>query len=76
MNLANMITLIRPTTMQKDESLSGRASDLMESMKDKTEEADDRFNRRIKESTEESEGDRLGSIRLETKTGPAENLRE
>jgi len=39
--------------MQKDESLSGRASDLMESMKDKTEEADDRFNRRIKESTEE-----------------------
>ena len=44
-------------------------------MKEKTEEADDRFNRRIKESTE-SEGDRLGWIRLETKTGPAENLRE
>ncbi len=33
------ITVIRPTTMQKDDSLSGRASDLMESMKDKTEEA-------------------------------------
>ncbi|MGA8916304.1 MAG: hypothetical protein WB474_09965 [Nitrososphaeraceae archaeon] len=48
----------------------------MESMKDKTEEADDRFNRRIKESTEESEGDRLGWIKLETKTEPAENLRE
>ena len=28
MNLANMLTVIRPTTMQKDESLSGRASDL------------------------------------------------
>ena len=28
------------------------------------------------DSTEESEGDRLGWIRLETKTGPAENLRE
>ena len=35
------ITVIRPTTMQKDDSLSGRASDLMESMKDKTEEAID-----------------------------------
>ena len=36
-----MITVIRPTTMQKDESFSGRASDLMETMKDKTEEAFD-----------------------------------
>jgi hypothetical protein len=46
MNMANVITVIRPTTtMRKDESLSGRASDLMESMKDKTEEADDRFDR-------------------------------
>jgi hypothetical protein len=45
MNMANVITVIRPTAMQKDESLSGRASDLMESMKDKTEEADDRFDR-------------------------------
>jgi hypothetical protein len=35
------ITVIRPTTMEKDDSLSGRASDLMESMKDKTEEAFD-----------------------------------
>ena len=35
------ITVIRPTTMQKDDSLSGRASDLMETMKDKTEEAID-----------------------------------
>ena len=35
------ITVVRPTTMQKDESFSGRASDLMESMKDKTEEAID-----------------------------------
>jgi stress response protein YsnF len=35
------ITVIRPTTMQKDDSLSGRASDLMESMKDKTEGAID-----------------------------------
>ena len=48
MNLANMLTVIRLTTKQKDESLSGRASDLMESMKDKTEEADDNINRRIK----------------------------
>ena len=35
------ITVIRPTTIQKEESLTGRASDLMESMKDKTEEAID-----------------------------------
>ena len=35
------ITVIRPTTIQKEESLTGRASDLMESMKDKTEEAFD-----------------------------------
>jgi hypothetical protein len=35
------ITVIRPTTIQKDDSLSGRAGDLMESMKDKTEEAID-----------------------------------
>ena len=35
------ITVIRPTTMQKEDSLSGRASYLMESMKDKTEEAID-----------------------------------
>ncbi len=35
------ITVIRPTAMQKVESFSGRASDLMESMKDKTEEAID-----------------------------------
>ncbi len=35
------ITVIRPTTMQKEESLTGRASDLMESMKDKTEGAID-----------------------------------
>ncbi len=35
------ITVIRPTTMQKEESLTGRAADLMESMKDKTEEAID-----------------------------------
>jgi stress response protein YsnF len=33
------ITVIRPTIVQKEESLTGRASDLMESMKDKTEEA-------------------------------------
>jgi hypothetical protein len=43
--------------------LSGRASDLRGSMKDKTEEADERFNRRIKESAKESEGDRLDWIR-------------
>ena len=48
----------------------------MESMKDRTEEAEDRFNRRIKESAEESERDRLGWIRSESKTGPAENLHE
>lgn len=35
------ITVIRPTTMQKEESLTGKAADLMESMKDKTEEAID-----------------------------------
>ena len=35
------ITVIRPTTIQKEESLTGRATDLMESMKDKTEEAFD-----------------------------------
>jgi stress response protein YsnF len=35
------ITVIRPTTIQKEESFTGRASDLMESMKDKTEEAFD-----------------------------------
>jgi stress response protein YsnF len=35
------ITVIRPTTIQKEESLTGRATDLMESMKDKTEEAID-----------------------------------
>jgi len=33
------ITVIRPTTIQKEESFTGRATDLMESMKDKTEEA-------------------------------------
>src|SRR4029079_1924026 len=32
-------TVIRPSTIQKEESLTGRATDLMESMKDKTEEA-------------------------------------
>jgi hypothetical protein len=63
MNLANMITVFRPTSMQKDGSVSGRASDLRGSMKDKTEEADERFNRRIKESAKESEGDRLDWIR-------------
>ena len=41
MNLANMITVFRPTSMQKDGSVSGRGSDLRGSMKDKTEEADD-----------------------------------
>ena len=35
------ITVIRPTTIQKEESLTGRATDMMESMKDKTEEAFD-----------------------------------
>ena len=35
------ITVIRPTTIQKEESFTGRATDLMESMKDKTEEAFD-----------------------------------
>ena len=35
------LTVIRPTTIQKEESLTGRATDLMESMKDKTEEAID-----------------------------------
>ena len=35
------ITVIRPKTMQKEESLTGRAADLMESMKDKTDEAID-----------------------------------
>ena len=35
------ITVIRPTIVQQEESLTGRASDLMESMKDKTEEAID-----------------------------------
>ena len=49
--------------MQKDGSLSGRASDLRGSMNDKTEEADERFNRRIKESAKESEGDALDWIR-------------
>ena len=34
-------TVIRPSTIQKEESLTGRATDLMESMKDKTEEAID-----------------------------------
>jgi hypothetical protein len=63
MNLANKITIFRPTSMQKDGSLSGRASDLRGSMNDKTEEADERFNRRIKESAKESEGDRLDWIR-------------
>ena len=33
------ITVIRPTTIQKEESFTARATDLMESMKDKTEEA-------------------------------------
>jgi hypothetical protein len=33
------ISVIRPTTIQKEESFTGRATDLMESMKDKTEEA-------------------------------------
>jgi stress response protein YsnF len=36
-----MVTIIRPTTMQKEESLTAKAADLMESMKDKTEEAID-----------------------------------
>jgi hypothetical protein len=35
------VTVVRPTTLEKGDSLSGRASDLMESMKDKTEEAID-----------------------------------
>jgi len=35
------LTVIRPTTIQKEESLTGRATDLMESMKDKTGEAFD-----------------------------------
>jgi len=34
-------TVIRPSTIQKDESFTGRATDLMESMKDKTGEAFD-----------------------------------
>jgi len=34
-------TVIRPSTIQKEESLTGRATDLMETMKDKTEEAID-----------------------------------
>ena len=36
-----IITVIRPTTIQKEESLTGRATGLMESMKDKTEGAID-----------------------------------
>lgn len=39
--LKAMITVIRPTILQKEDSFSGRAADLMESMKDKTEEAID-----------------------------------
>ena len=35
------ITIIRPTTMQEEESFTGRTADLMESMKDKTDEAID-----------------------------------
>ncbi len=36
-----MVTIVRPTTMQKEESLTAKAADLMESMKEKTEEAID-----------------------------------
>ena len=39
--LKPMTTVIRPTALQKEESFSGKAADLMESMKDKTEEAID-----------------------------------
>jgi hypothetical protein len=35
------LTIIRPTTVQEEESFTGRAADLMESMKDKTDEAID-----------------------------------
>ena len=35
------LTVIRPTTIQKEESFTGRTTDLMESMKDKTEEVID-----------------------------------
>jgi stress response protein YsnF len=35
------VTIIRPTTMQKEESLTAKAAGLMESMKEKTEEAID-----------------------------------
>lgn len=38
--------------------------------------SDDRFDRRIRESTEEPEGNWLSCSDPETKTGPAENLRE
>jgi hypothetical protein len=37
----DMVTIIRPTTMQKEESLTAKAADLMESMKEKTDEAID-----------------------------------
>jgi len=36
-----MVTIIRPASMEKEDSFSGRATDLMESMKDKTEDAID-----------------------------------
>jgi hypothetical protein len=35
------LTIIRPTRIQNEESLAGKAADLMDSMKDKTEEAID-----------------------------------
>ena len=35
------LTIIRPTTVQEEESFTGRTADLMESMKDKTDEAFD-----------------------------------
>jgi stress response protein YsnF len=35
------LTIIRPTTVQEEESFTGRTADLMESMKDKTDEAID-----------------------------------
>jgi stress response protein YsnF len=35
------VTIIRPTTIQKEESFTAKAADLMESMKEKTEEAID-----------------------------------
>ena len=39
--LKTTLTIIRPTTVQEEESFTGRTVDLMESMKDKTDEAID-----------------------------------